>query len=258
MEANSIGLIDGQHRLYSYYEARKDDLDIAKLRHEQNLLVTGIIYPASVTRAERERFEASLFLTINTNQTNAPAALRQEIEVVLHPASPTAIGKQVMQKLAVSGPLAGYVQSRFFDKGLLKTTSIVSYGLGPLIKLQGADSLYSLFVHDQKDDVSMGGDPLESYLQFCTSNINAFLSAVKANVPTSRWTSDRAIRDRVISVTSVNSFLITMRVLVERGESLSFHTLRQKMVGIADFPFMSFHSSQYGRMAEEIVARYFS
>lgn len=256
LEANSIGLIDGQHRLFSYYEARKDDLDIAKLRHEQNLLVTGIIYPEHVTPLERERFEASLFLAINTNQTNAPTALRQEIEVVLNPSSPTAIGKQVIQRLAASGPLQGYVQSRFFEKGLLKTTSVVRYGLGPLTKLQGPDSLFVKFEHPEKDRISEDGSALEAYLQFCASSINIFLGAVKANVPSNRWTSDRSNKSRVITVTSVNSFLITMRMMAARGDNFEFSTLRSKLDGIAEFPFLSFHSSQYGRMAEQIFQKY--
>lgn len=123
---------------------------IAKLRNEQNLLVTGIIYPPNTQREAAERFEATLFLAINSNQTNAPAALRQEIEVILKPFSPTAIGKQVMQRLAKSGPLQGHVEAYFFDKGKLKTTSIVSYGLGPLIKLGGDDSLSSKSLNIQE------------------------------------------------------------------------------------------------------------
>jgi hypothetical protein len=56
-----------QHRLFSYYKAREDDQTIAKLRHQQNLLVTGIIYPKGLNEKEAERFEAALFLSINSN-----------------------------------------------------------------------------------------------------------------------------------------------------------------------------------------------
>jgi len=253
---NSIGLIDGQHRLFSYYESRDDDPDIAKLRGEQNLLVTGIIYPPGVKAPDRERFEASLFLSINTNQTNAPTALRQEIEVVLNPSSPTAIGKQVMQRLAASGPLSGHVESRFFDKGLLKTTSIVSYGLGPLIKLQGDDSLFRLFQHEHKDSVAEGGEPLDAYLQFCASSINMFINAARANIDADRWTSDRSKKDRVISVTAINSFLIAMRHIISSGGTIDFSDLRKRLNGINNFPFSSYHSSQYSRMAAKIYADY--
>jgi DGQHR domain-containing protein len=225
---NSVGIIDGQHRLYSYYETRDDDPDIAKLRRDQNLLVTGIIYPAGLSAAEQERFEAKLFLSINSNQTNAPNALRQEIEVVLEPYSPTAIGRQVMQHLASSGPLSGHVESYFFDKGKLKTSSIVSYGLGPLLKLNGNDSLFRIFEHSDKSIVGTAGGevPLQEYIKFSASKIGAFLNAVKANVDSARWTTDGKRKNRLIAVTYINSFLITMRHIIAAGGDLVSPRLR--------------------------------
>ena len=45
-DTNIIGIIDGQHRLYSYHEGTdKFERKIAQLRKVQNLLVTGILYP---------------------------------------------------------------------------------------------------------------------------------------------------------------------------------------------------------------------
>lgn len=260
LRANSIGLIDGQHRLYSYHEARDDDPEIAKLRHQQNLLVTGIIYPQGTLSVETERFEATLFLSINAHQTNAPTPLRQEIEVFLSPFSPTAIGRQVMQRLAKAGPLAGQVETYFFDKGKLRTSSIVSYGLGPLIKLGGDDSIFKLFTHSEKGDIADGKSTagLEAYLKFATTTINVFLGAVKANVDTARWTSDTTVKDRLLAVTYVNSFLITLRLLIQNSHKLDFDTLNAALAGLNSFDFKSYHSSQYARMAEKIYKEYFT
>lgn len=259
LRPNSIGLIDGQHRLFSYYETKDDDKQIAKLRHEQNLLVTGIIYPPGTTSDASERFEATLFLAINSNQTNAPPALIQEIEVILKPFSPTAIGKQVMQRLSASGPLNGHVQAYFFDKGKLKTTSIVSYGLGPLIKLGGEDSLFKLFVHPDKEKISSGEAPqaLADYIQFSASRIEMFLNAVKSRVGQDRWTTDAAVSGRVLAVTYINSFLITMRHVIEKGGKIEFNDLYNRLEGIEKFDFSAFHSSQYGRMAAAIYEKHF-
>ncbi|WP_342361274.1 hypothetical protein [Terrarubrum flagellatum] len=256
---NSVGLIDGQHRLYSYYESRNDDLRIATLRHQQNLLVTGIIYPPQITQSEKDRFEADLFLSINANQTNASTALKQDIEVVLRPFSPTAIGREIMRRLAGSSPLAGHVETYFFDKGKLKTSSIVSYGLGPLIKLGGEDSLFRIFKHPEKDNIASGGSEagLEAYLQFATSTINAFLGAVKDNVDQSRWTSDRAVNDRLLTVTYVNSFLIVLRLLIQARQKIRHDSLKESLKGLNSFNFKSYRSSQYGRMAEKIFEKYF-
>lgn len=259
LKANSVGLIDGQHRLYSYYESRDDDPRIAKLRHQQNLLVTGIVYPENITSEEAERFEAELFLAINSHQTNASTALRQEIEVLLHPYSQMAIGRQVMRRLGEIGPLAGHVEKYFFDKGKLKTSSIVSYGLGPLIKLSGDDSLFKLFSHPDKEAFAAGRSTagLEAYLNFATTHINTFLGAVRANVDGTRWTSDPKSKDRLIAVTYINSFLITLRLLIQNGASLEFDDLKSKLRGIGSFRFKDYHSSQYARMAENIYKNYF-
>ena len=256
---NSIGLIDGQHRLYSYYETKEDDLKIAQLRSEQNLLVTGVVYPENTTEAQAERFAAELFLTINAHQTNAPASLRQEIEVFLKPSNPTAIGRRVMQELAASGPLAGHVEKHFFDKGKLKTSSIVSYGLGPLIKLSGEDSLFKVFPHPEKDKIAKGESDsgLVDYVKFAKTQINTFLGAVKSNVDSARWTPDNRVKDRLLSVTYINSFLITLRFLIRDGKEINFESLKNNLNGIDRFKFREFHSSQYNRMAEQIYKEYF-
>lgn len=260
LRANSIGLIDGQHRLYSYYESEDDDTQIALLREQQNLLVTGIVYPDKTPQTKKERFEAELFLAINSNQANAPASLRQEIEVVLNPFSATAIGRQVLQRLAKSGPLHGHIETSFFETGKLKTTSIVSYGLGPLIKLSGTDSLFFPFQHDEKEKIATGESPdgLEAYLNFAVANINMFLSAVKSNIPASRWTADKRVSDKVLSVTFINAFLITLRLLIKGEHKLELTELRAKFDGIDQFSTEDFHSSQYGRMAEKIYEQYFT
>ena len=260
LSANSVGIVDGQHRLYSYYETKEDDPEIAKLRSDQNLLITGIIFPDSLSEDERERFEAELFLTINANQTTAAASLRQEIEVVLNPYSQTAIGKQVMQRLAKHGPLFGHVESYFFEKGKLKTTSIVSYGLGPLIKTSGDDSLFKLFAHPQKQSLSKerGKKVLDEYVTFCEAQINILLSAIKSNVPSSRWTTDRKTPKKILTVTYINSFLIVLRKVIEADKPTDFESLRSAFEGISSFNFQQFHSSQYNRMAEEIYKKHFA
>ncbi|MXN63319.1 DGQHR domain-containing protein [Stappia sp. GBMRC 2046] len=259
--ANSIGMIDGQHRLFSYYKSRNDDPEIARLRHHQNLLVTGVIYPPDVDEEEQERFEAKLFLSINATQTNAPTPLRQEIETVLNPFSATAIGRRVMAQLAKNGPLTGYVEKYFFDKGKLKTSSIVSYALGPLLKLSGTDSLFYIFDHENKEKINTesGQKVLNEYINFSVSKINMFLNAVKNNVEAKRWTTDPKQKDRLVTVTYINSFLITMRYLIESGNKIDeFSSLKAALSDIDSFNFRAYHSSQYARMAENLFQTYFA
>ena len=96
-ECNIIGLIDGQHRTFAYHEG--DDMyenKIKIIRDIQNLLVTGIIFPKNEKKETRLKFEANLFLEINSNQTNVKSQLKQEIELMISPFSPVAIGKRIL------------------------------------------------------------------------------------------------------------------------------------------------------------------
>jgi hypothetical protein len=59
----SIGLVDGQHRVFAYHEGKdKLDKDIELLRKKQHLLVTGIVYPPGFDPLAKTQFEAKLFL----------------------------------------------------------------------------------------------------------------------------------------------------------------------------------------------------
>lgn len=63
-KANTICIIDGQHRVYAHYEDVQNtslEKDIAKLRKELHLLVTGIIFPKNMTVAERVKFQSEIF-----------------------------------------------------------------------------------------------------------------------------------------------------------------------------------------------------
>jgi hypothetical protein len=251
-------LIDGQHRVFAYHETANDDLDIAKLRVQQNLLVTGIIYPKSVSSIDREKFEPRLFLEINSNQLSAKTPIKQAIGLVLDPFSTDSIATRVLSKLAKTGPLAGFVQQYFFDTDRLKTASIVSYGLKPLVKANGADSTFSIWVHPDKEDVAHGenGKALEDYISFCTSSINVVLGAIRQNLPKERWTTDTKIKDRVLTTTYVNSFLISFRLLIGKKKPLSQVSLSKVFSTLNSFNFSLYRSSQYKRMVEKIADKY--
>lgn len=256
---NSIGIVDGQHRVFAYHETVNDDSQIARLRVQQNLLVTGIIYPPHLSEAQREKFEARLFLEINSTQTNAKSQLKQAIGLVLDPFASESIAARVLSQMARTGPLQGIIEQYFFDTNKLKTSSIVSYGLRPLVKTSGTDSLFSIWVHEARDDVAQGlnDDALAEYISFCVTTINRVLVAIKKNLSPGRWTTDAKTERRVLATTYVNSFLITIRLLIERQKSISDSDLDRAFVGIDDFDFSAYHSSQYKRMAEKIVEKHF-
>lgn len=256
-KANSVGLIDGQHRVFAYYEADKDDAEIASLRKQQNLLVTGIIYPPGMPSVSREKFEAKLFLEINSNQTSANSTLKQATGMVLEPFSNESIAARTLSGLARVGPLSGLVQQYFYDTDKLKTTSIVSYGLRPLVKTKGDDSIFSIWDSPNKNDVvnQSSDEALKEYVEFCVSTINTLLGAIRRNVGSSRWVTDKKVPNQVITTTYINSFLIVLRILINKKADVSPDALATYFQGITDFDFGAYRSSQYNAMAEAIVKK---
>lgn len=257
---NIIGLIDGQHRVYAYHEGDDAFEDrITELRKQQNLLVTGIRYPKHLTKAERAKFEAKLFLEINANQTGASSELKQAIELILSPFSATAIGKKVISNLSANGALSTQLEEHFYDKGKIKTSSIVSYGLKPILKLSGNDSLFKLWQDRaklrllDKKDVNV----LDKYVVFCTSELNLFLNAFKNNVPEQRWTTDRNV-SKVLTTTSINGLINCLRLLIENGKTGGFEYYNKKFKNIKSFKFEEYKSSHWRTLGEDLYNQYFA
>ena len=257
---NSIGLIDGQHRTYSYFVSDPDDPEIAKLRKKQNLLVTGLIYPSGYTPLERESFEARLFLEINSTQTNAKSDLKMAINRIIAPFSDESLAFAVVDRLASgSGPLEGHIAKFWYDKDKLKTTSIVSYGMKPLVKTSGNDSLFYSWPEPRKAEMVSKSDSAlrEEYLEYCEKQINNLLIAIRRRVIGSHWTADKSEKNHVITATAINGLLITMRYLVRNGKLADVETYEKNLRAFTSSDFLGFHSSQYGKLAEKIYKSYF-
>lgn len=258
-EYNSIGLVDGQHRVYSYYEGGANEEKIRTLRKQQNLLATGIVYPASISNAERVRFEAKLFLEINANQTNAKSDVKQAIGLILNPYSPESIAKDVVNRLNDQGPLADMFERYFFDKHKLKTTSVVSYGIRHLVNLSREDSLFETWSHSRKSRVTKERDMRlrNEYVEYCVRQINEFIGAVRDVLPNKkRWTSDKKASG-ILTTTNVIGFIVCLRKIVERGSVHKFPYYRKKLLNLHEFSFGEYHSSQYVRMGEALYDTYF-
>lgn len=261
LEYNSIGLIDGQHRVFSYYEGGRDETAINILRLQQNLLVTGVIYPTGTTKADRSKFEATLFIEINATQTNARSDLKQAIGVLLQPFSQDSIARRIVNSLNDKGALGGQFERYFFDTGKIKTTTIVSYGVKPLIKLSGDDSLFSAWGASNKQ--ILVDAPTEAvvsdYVKFCTSQVDQFVSAIKSKIPPDRWTADQKIKGRMLSTTILNGFIVCLRLLVQNKKlhSYEWYKTRMDQAALSKFSFSSYKSSQYGSLGQDMYKEFF-
>lgn len=266
-ECNIIGLVDGQHRTYAYHEG--DDIyekEIAQKRKIQNLLVTGILFPKSESKQNRLKFEANLFLEINSNQTNVKSQLKQEIELMLSPFSNVAMAKRILQGLNISGPLANLIEQFSFEKGKIKTASIVSFGLRPLIKLdelKSKDSLYILWTNTNKQKLtqrdSQEYELLTEYINFSVETIRDLLIAFKFNLNDQKWNLySPKIPTGTLTVTFINGVLNVLRLLIENGKVGDMEFYKSKLEKIDAFDFKSYKSSQYRKMGEKIYNDYFN
>jgi DGQHR domain-containing protein len=267
-ESNSIGVVDGQHRIYCYHEGSdKFEATIAAFREKQNLLVTGVIFPSSYAEPEQLRFQAKLFLEINDEQTGAKSDLKQAIELILNPYSTSAIAKAIVMRLAHSGPLKELLQVSVFDEGQkIKTTSIVSYGLRPLVKFEGPDSLFGHWPETNRALLKGAAESaearqlLEAYVLFCAEKINdLFLGAKLAQIDdgVDTWKLIPNAKTQFLTPTVINGFLVCLRLLAENNLLQSSSAYRSRLAGLSSFPFKSYKSSQWRKMGERLFEKYF-
>lgn len=254
--ANSIGIVDGQHRIFSYFEDIKDDPDISEFRGRQNLLATGVIYPEGTTEADRERFEAGLFLEINANQNSAKTSLKQAIKVITEPYSDDSIGKRLVTRLSKRAPLEGLIERHAFEKGVLPTSSMVSFALAQLVRIGGDESLLNHWDSPKKQSVLNKSDDsaLIEYVDFCSTQLSMFLSAVKAVLPSEAWGLKKKGGKGILATVSVNGLIILFRKIVKADGLSDFNGYKAKLAGVAKFDFHAYHSSHYNRMANDMLA----
>lgn len=265
-ECNIIGIIDGQHRTYAYHEGDDSyEEKIKSLRKIQNLLVTGIIFPKNENQSTRLKFEANLFLEINSNQTNVKSKLKQEIELMIRPFSNIAIGKRILIKLNESGPFENLIEQYSFEKGKLKTASIVSFGLRPLIKLDNEkthDSLFYIWDRNDKEKLKDKNienfDLLDEYINYSVQRIRDLFIAVKNNLDKDQWSLySHKTQKGILNVTFFNGFLNVLRLLIENKKLNQYSEYSKKLEGFNKFPFKNYKSSQYRKMGEDIYKKYF-
>lgn len=234
IDFNSIGIIDGQHRIFAYHEGYDThDAKIAPLRVKQQLLITGVVYPQAMNEDKQREFEARLFLEINDKQTRTRAELRQAIETIVNPFSVIAIARAVVDRLATSGPLRGYLEEDAFDVGKLKTSSIVSYGMKHIVKVEGTDTFFSTWGAARKSELAEAvttaskeekvldpapRDLLADYVLFCATEINNLIIAFKKTLPPELWTLERKM-SRALTATSINGLIFCLRRLLAEGKT---------------------------------------
>lgn len=261
-EMNSICVIDGQHRIFSYHESgtqSKQENIIAKLRKEQHLLVTGLIFPKNMLPEERTRFQSEIFLDINSNAKLVPQNVLLQIKRINNPIADESIAQFVVEQLNKQGAFCNLLQLSSLDNGKIKTASIVKFALRYLVTVTPSEDKCSLFNYwdgDKEALLAEERDAIEKYVGFCTSILRNYFGAIKKNLR-EQW--DNA-DSKLLSVVSINGFI--------------FALIRQLSInGVKDFDFydhvfngwtidfskdgFKYTSSQYRKFSTQILREAF-
>ena len=256
-ELNSICLIDGQHRVFAYYESGKDDIQerkIRDLRSRLHLLVTGLVFPPEMANDERIRIQSKIFLDINSNAKPVHQSVLLRIKRILEPISSESIAQLVIEKLNKKSVFKDCLQISEMDEGKIKTASIVRFALRYLVWIKPTAGRHSLFEYwdgDKEKVIEKEIGSIEQYADFCASQLNDYFSAIKKNNGKS-WNDEKS---RILSVVSLNGFILAYaRQLGENGlKDFAFFDERFSHwsydFSVSNFPYTS---SQYHKFSEEI------
>lgn len=158
---------------------------------------------------------------------------------LIRPFLADSIARDVLDKLNDGqGALSGKFSQSFFDAGGLRTTSVVSYGLRPLVRPSAPGPLFARWTDADKDTfVSFENDAARKrYIDYCASQIGLFLAAAKSRLPAERWTTSRTVQNRLLTPTVVNGLIGAMRQALNAGVEMTFENLRNRLADLETFP----------------------
>lgn len=213
-EMNSICIIDGQHRIFAHYEApatEKYELQIAPLRRQLHLLVTGLIFPTEMKEPERKQIQSQIFLDINDNTKKVAPNVLTHIEMVKDPFSDIGLARRVIERLNKKRVFLNRFELSALDESKIKVASIIKFALRYLVTVTPAEGKTSLYAYwqgnkeafQQKDEAS-----LNDYIEFCANSIDLYFSAIRDAFKSS-WNDPAS---KMLSVISINGFSYTINI----------------------------------------------
>ena len=260
---NSIGIIDGQHRIYAHYEGGKTDLlesKIAPLREKLHLLATGLIFPEDMDKLKRIQIQSQIFSDINSNAKSVPPDVLLHIESISNPFSDKGIARRVIGKLNKKHIFLNMFELSLTDEPKIKVASIISYALRHLVTISPTEnkvSLYSFWQGNKKELSEEKEKPLDEYAEFCASCLGVYFCAVRNRFKT-YWNTDKS--SKLLSIASINGFIIAYTRQLKENEIQNFDFYDQKLANWdmnfskESFPYSG---SQYGKFSRKIIKEVF-
>lgn len=257
-EFNSIGIIDGQHRVYAHYENNvidSDEIIMSSLRKQLNLLATGIIYPDNWDDHKKRVFESELFLEINKNPQKVKSDLIMYIEMSKNPFDDSSIAREILTNLNNKGVLKGLFQMSSLEKAPIKMTSIIKYALKGLVSTDAnQENLFKYWTPEfDKNLIKNDFDYRKKYVDYCTSILNQYFSAIKSN-----YQDDFENKNSMIlRVISINGFLIGLRLSLGLTNGPKDYTYYHNVFSSYHIEFskekFKYAGSRYSQFAENII-----
>lgn len=261
-EMNSVCVIDGQHRIYAHYEApitEKYESQIAPLRKQLHLLVTGLIFPPDMKPVERKQIQSQIFLDINDNTKKVAANVLTHIEMIRDPFSDIGLARRVIERLNKERTFLKRFELSALDEGKIKVASIIKFALRYLVTItpaEGKTSLYALWNGDKDALQQKDEQALNEYITFCAKNIDLYFSAVRDAFKTS-WNDPDS---KLLSVICLNGFIIAYNRQLAKNGIQDYHFYRNHLQNLtvdfskANFPYTS---SQYKKFSNQILLEAF-
>lgn len=257
-EFNSIGIIDGQHRVYAHYENNvidSDEIIMTNLRKQLNLLATGIIYPDNWDDHKKRMFESELFLEINKNPQKVKSDLIMYIEMSKNPFDDASIAREILTNLNNKGILKGLFQMSSLEKAPIKMTSIIKYALKGLVSTdESQENLFKYWTPEfDKNLIKEDFDCRKKYIDYCTNILNQYFSAIKSN-----YQEDFENKNSMIlRVISINGFLIGLRLSLGLTNGPQNYTYYYKVFSSYHIEFskekFKYAGSRYSQFAENTI-----
>lgn len=254
---NSICIIDGQHRIYAYYEGEDNDPNESKigdLRKKLHLLVTGLVFPEGTSDVKKSKIESEIFLDINTNAKPVPPDVLLHIKGIKEPLSDIGLARAVIEKLNKKEPFLHKFELSALESGKIKIASIIKFALRYLVSVNPNErkSFYSFWPGDKEALLNLDDRAYNDYLDYCTKNLSIYFSAIR-NCFKQDWNNPDS---KLLSVISINGFIIAYNEFINKNKIEDFDFFKSKIKNLEtnfskdDFPYTS---SQYKKFSTEIL-----
>ena len=270
LEFNSMAIIDGQHRVYAFFEDTKADdieIEIARQRDSHCLLVTGIIYPKNQewTDLRKRQFESRLFLAINRNSKQVDADTLILVQTILDPTSREGISRKVIESMNKRAPFEKMFKLTKVSDAPISISSIVQYALVSLVttninkdkKIKSQKTLFYYWLIETGRDkqYQFNISDRDKYVTFCANCLCEYFKAIRDHF-INEWDNPKS---KILNVLGINSFIISYRETLDLTNGPQKCQYYINMMSGWEYTFLDspYSGSSYAKLAQNDIIPWF-